>query len=156
MGADGLALCQSNAILMHLAQQYSGLAGTPGQWPLVMQWLGWEANRIGFSLPNLRLARRWAPQPADVDAWLLRRTLADLAVLDEALMPGPWLLPGGAPTIADLSCAAYLPWLDQAGLPLTDYPAIARWLAALAALPGWRHPDQALAPDARADLDTGD
>jgi glutathione S-transferase len=157
VGADGQALCQSNAILMHLARQTGQLTGAPGQWPLVMQWLGWEANRIGFSLPNLRLARRWAPQPPDVDAWLLRRTLADLAVLDEALAPGPWLLPGDAPTIADLSCAAYLYWLDQAGLDVAATPAIARWLAALAALPGWRHPDQALAaPAAPAALDAGD
>jgi glutathione S-transferase len=147
--AEGRSLCQSNAILVQLARQTGRLAGAPRQWPQVTEWLGWEANRIGFSLPNLRVARHWAPQPPDVDAWLLRRTLADLAVLDVALDSaaangGTWLLPGDGPTIADLSCAAYLYWLHQAGLDVADYPAIGRWLAALAAQPGWQHPDQAL------------
>lgn len=148
--AEGHSLCQSNAILMHLAQQTGQLAGAPGQWPRVTEWLGWEANRIGLSLPNLRVSRQWAAQPPEVDAWLERRTLADLQVLEAALAAaasadgGPWLLPGNAPTIADISCAAYLFWLHQVGLAVPDYPAIARWLAALAALPGWQHPDTAL------------
>ena len=147
--AAGASLCQSNAILMHLAQQSGQLAGAPGQWPRVTEWLGWEANRIGFSLPNLRVSRHFAAQPPEVDAWLERRTRADLQVLDATLAAsaadGPWLLPGARPTIADLSCAAYLPWLHQAGLALEDWPAIGRWLAALAAEPGWQHPDTALA-----------
>ena len=142
--AAGQALSQSNAILMQLAQQTGRLAGAPGQWPQLTQWLGWEANRIGLSLPNLRLSRRWTHEPPEVEAWLERRARADLGVLNDALAAGPWLLPGAQASIADLSCAAYLWWLDQAGLNLADHPAIARWLAALQALPGWQHPDTAL------------
>ena len=145
VGERGQALCQSNAILMHLAQATGQMTGAPAQWPQVTEWLAWEANRIGLSLPNLRLSRRWTHEAPEVDAWLERRVQADLQVLDDALAAsGTWLLPGEAPTIADLSCAAYLYWLDQAGLSTDAQPAVARWLSDLAAQPGWQHPDTAL------------
>lgn len=52
---DGsLRLAQSNAILIHLARQTSRLGARDID--LVTQWLFWEANRIGFSVPNLRHA----------------------------------------------------------------------------------------------------
>lgn len=137
-------LAQSNAILMHLAQRHGRLAGaSPREWALATQWLGWEANRIGLALPNLRLALRWAPQPPEVLAWLRQRLIADLATLDTALAGRDWLV-GAQPTMADLANAAYLWWLPQAGLSLQGAPHIAAWLARIEALPGWQHPDQAL------------
>lgn len=143
-------LAQSNAILMHLAQRYGRLAGaSPREWALITQWLGWEANRIGLSLPNLRLALRWAPQPPDVLAWLRGRLIADVAALNEALAGRDWLA-GTQPSIADLSNAAYLWWLPQAGLSLRDTPHIASWLGRIEALAGWQHPDEALKATALA------
>lgn len=141
---DGRAHCQSNAILIHLAQRTSRFCGAAAEWSTVVQWLFWESNRIGFSVPNLRFALRWAPQPADVLAYLRARAMADLATLDETLARTAFLLPSG-PTIADLACSAYLFWLAEAGLAAPDYPHVARWLGALSALPGWAHPDEAMA-----------
>lgn len=141
---DGdIARCQSNAILAHLAQRHAQFDGAPGERSAVLEWLAWEANRIGFSVPNLRYALRWSPQPPAVLDYLRQRALADLAVLDQALAAGGFLLPSG-PTIADLSCSAYLFWLADIGIDAHGYPNIARWLAALRALPGWTHPDSAL------------
>lgn len=147
---DGsLTLSQSNAILIHLAQQTGHLAGEPDEWPLVLQWLSWEANRIGFSVPNLRFARLWAPQPPAVMDYLRTRAEADLQALNRQLTGRRFLLPSG-PTLADLSCAAYLHWLHQIDLDEVQasslYPHIQAWLAQLRALPGWQHPDSALAP----------
>lgn len=143
---DGRAYCQSNAILIHLAQkigQFGGAAHDAAHWPDVLEWLCWESNRIGFSLPNWRYALRHAPQPAQVMDWLRQRVLQDLHTLDQALAQQAFLLPVG-PTIADLSCSAYLFWLDQVGIAESNYPHLARWLDALRALPGWIPPDQAL------------
>ena len=138
-----VAWCQSDAILLHLAQRTGAFGGLPGEHGAIVQWLFWEANRIGFSVPNLRFARRWAPQPAQVMAYLRDRAEADLRTLDATLARSEFLLPSG-PTIADLACSAYLFWLDQSGFAPTAYPEVARWLNALRALPGWLHPDEAL------------
>ena len=52
---DGLAVCQSNAILDHVARRYGKLDGhTPALRTRVREWLSWEANRIAMSLPHLR------------------------------------------------------------------------------------------------------
>jgi glutathione S-transferase len=74
--ADGTPMCQSNAILQWLADSYGRLDGAPGERQLVREWLCWESNRIGFSLPNLRLARKFFPQPAEVTSWLEQRVRA--------------------------------------------------------------------------------
>lgn len=102
---EGLNHCQSNAILMHLARKTLRFAGASQEWPRVVEWLCWEMNRIGFSVPNLRHSRRWERAPAGVEAWLERRALRDLQTLDGALASSTFLLASG-PTIADLSCCA--------------------------------------------------
>lgn len=140
---DGHALCQSNAILIHLAQKTGFFAGRASEWQTVLEWLSWETNRIGFSVPNLRFALRWSKQPPDVLAYLRRRAEADLETLDAFLSSSEYLLPSGF-TVADISCSAYLFWLSQANLSEAQYPNVQRWLSALRSLPHWRHPDEAL------------
>jgi glutathione S-transferase len=146
---DGRALCQSNAILIHLAQKTQRLCGRPTEWQSVLEWTSWEANRVGFSVPNLRYSLLWDEQAPEVLAYLRRRALADLTTLDRVLSSSEYLVPSG-PTIADISCSAYLFWLSQAGLSEAEYPNVQRWLASLRSLPGWRHPDDALQPEVRA------
>ena len=140
---QGHALCQSNAILIYLAQKTNKFRGTEAEWQAILEWLFWETNRIGFSVPNLRFAMRYSPQPPDVLAYLRNRVIADLEVLDATLSRSTFLLPSG-PTIADLSCSAYLFWLSDIGIDETQYPHVQKWLAALRALPGWMHPDYAM------------
>lgn len=142
---DGLSLCQSNAILLYLAGKTGIFAGTAEEQPHVLEWLCWEANRIGFSVPNLRYAMRWAKQPPEVLHYLNSRARADLNTLNGVLGTSEYLLPSG-PTIADISCSAYLYWLEQAEISSAEYPNIERWLSSLQQLPGWEHPDTALQP----------
>ena len=60
---DGnMALAQSNAILLYIAERSGKLGGELPQEQLT-EWLFWEANRIGFSIPNLRAARTYAGRP---------------------------------------------------------------------------------------------
>lgn len=151
----GRAHCQSNAILMNLAGRTGQMFGRASERTSVIEWLCWEANRVGFSVPNLRYARVWAPHPAEVMAYLRARASADLATLD-AFLEGRRFLVASGPTIADISCSAYLHWLDQAGLSAADYPNVARWVDRIRALPGWAHPDRALRDDsATADAGAG-
>ena len=144
---EGRPLCQSNAILIHLAQKTRRFAGHPAEWQAVLEWLSWEANRIGFSVPNLRFALLWAKQPPEVLAYLRARAEADLKTLDSFLSTSEYLLASG-PTVADVSCSAYLFWLSQVGISEAGYPNVRRWLSAMRSIPGWRHPDEALQPEA--------
>jgi glutathione S-transferase len=157
---DGMVLAQSNAILMHLASKNASknrglqgagatndaFAGAPGEWPRVMQWLCWEMNRIGLSVPNLRYYRHLhrGAAPAAVTDWLEQRALADLAVLERELGGRDWALASG-PTICDLSLSAYLHWADQAELDLARFPAVEAWLARIRALPGWQPAERLMA-----------
>ena len=143
---DGQRLAQSNAILMHLARKHGRFAGARDEWDRIVQWLCWEMNRIGLSLPNLRYHRAVAPGtvPGAVIDWLEARAVADLATLDAQLAKRDWLLPSG-PTIADISNAGYSWWMRDAGLDPARWPAVDAWLARIRALPGWRHADELMA-----------
>jgi glutathione S-transferase len=104
----------------------------------VRQWLFWEANRIGFSLPNLRYALRVGGADPAVVAMLRARYNDDIARMDSELSDGRDFILGDGPTIADLSMSAYLFWADQAQV---DVPLhVAGWLQRISNLPGWRHP----------------
>lgn len=140
---QGQPYCQSNSILMHLAQSLHHFCGAQGEWSSIVEWLFWESNRVGFSVPNLRYALLWSAQPPQVIDYLRQRVMDDLGTLDATLAKSAFLLPSG-PTIADVSCSAYLFWLDQIGVGEAEFPNVQRWLTALRALPGWVHPDLAL------------
>lgn len=141
---DERALCQSNAILIYLAQRHKQFCGhNEYDWQSILEWLSWETNRIGFSVPNLRYALLWEKQPPEVLHYLRQRALTDLQTLNKTLTDRQFLLPSG-PSIADLSCSAYLHWLSQIEVATTDFPHIQRWLSSIQALPGWLHPDVAL------------
>jgi glutathione S-transferase len=130
---------QSNAILLHLAAHSGALDGdAPATTERVREWLFWEANRIGFSLPNLRYCLRVSGGEPAVLAMLRQRYEADCARLERELADGRPFILGNSPTVADVSLCGYLFWADQAqvGVP----PGVARWLERIAALPGWRHP----------------
>lgn len=137
--ANGAPIVQSNAILLHLCRTHRAL-GWPEQADGITSWLFWEANRIGFSLPNYRYHTLFGGAPGDaVMAWLHDRMLADLAALEAAVSTSPFLL-GDTLTAADIACGAYLLYRDLPGLDLDDFPAIRAWLARIEARPGWRAP----------------
>ena len=137
----GQVYVQSDAILLHLAQREHKFYGRDAiDHDQVREWLFWEANRIGISVPNLRYALRFLPdtKPEVLD-WLRARALADLGRMNDEFSERKFLL-GDFPTVADLACCGYLYWLDQAGLDIVQWPAVARWLADISALPDWKHP----------------
>lgn len=137
---DGLAVCQSNAILDHLARRHGRLDGaTPAARTRVREWLAWEANRLAMSLPHLRFSRRFTPAGPALDAWFEARMHADLERLDLALRASPYLV-GDAVTIADVSCCGYLFWADQAAVDLAAWPAVAAWLERIRSQPPWQAP----------------
>lgn len=137
---DGEPIVQSNAILMHLARTTGELRGEcdPDR---TVEWLFWEANRIGFSVPNLRFARSFKTDTApEVIAWLEARARADLDRLDEEFEAKDRFLLGSSISIADIACCAYLFWPEQTGLDYTEWKHVSAWLDRIRSVPGWGHP----------------
>lgn len=135
---DGRPIVQSDAILLHLARA-TGRLGWETDPDRLTEWLFWEANRIGFSLPNLRLHLKWGPRAEAIEDWLRSRMEADLDRLDEALA-GRTFLMGETVSAADMACCGYLFYADQIALDLTRWPGVGAWLDRIRALPGWKHP----------------
>jgi len=130
---------QSNAILLHLAAHSGALEGdAPERTERAREWLFWEANRIGFSLPNLRYCLKFSGADPAVLAMLRARFEADIARLDAELSDGRAFILGDGPTVADVSLCGYLFWPEQAQVALPAH--VQGWLGRIAALPGWRHP----------------
>jgi glutathione S-transferase len=137
----GQAYVQSDAILLHLAHRTGKFFGRDAvDHDQVREWLFWEANRIGFSVPNLRFALRFVPDTKpEVLAWIRARALADLDRMNGEFADHKFLL-GDIPTVADIACCGYLFWPEQAGLDLSRWPHVQRWLGDIRALSGWQHP----------------
>jgi glutathione S-transferase len=137
---DGLAVCQSNTILDHVARRYGKLDGrTPADRTRVREWLAWEANRLAMSFPHLRFSRRFTPADPVLEAWWSARMQADFDRLDQHLRGRDYIV-GAHATIADVSCCGYLFWLDQGGVDPAPWPAIGAWLERIRSLPGWKAP----------------
>jgi glutathione S-transferase len=135
---DNFSLAQSNAILLHLVRQTRQLGARDID--VVTQWLFWEANRIGLSVPNLRHALKFEPDtPREALAWLRSRAVRDLERLDLQLADRPFIL-GAECSAVDVACCAYLFWPEQAQLDLALWPNVARWLDRIRNLRGWQAP----------------
>ncbi len=72
--------------------------------------------------------------------FLQGRLKAAYQVLDGQLASRDWIAGGAGPTVADLSCCAYLYYPEPFGFARADWPHIDRWLDRISALPGWKHP----------------
>lgn len=137
---DGEPIVQSNAILMYLARVTGHLRGEcdPNR---AVEWLFWETNRIGFSIPNLRFARHFMRDVSpDVMSWLEARARADLDRLDEEFRAGAPFLLGENISIADIACCGYLFWPEQTGLDYAGWIHVSAWLDRIRSAPGWAHP----------------
>ena len=86
-------------------------------------WFGWigEANFNAFQRAALPLKREAG--------------LAALRLMDEHLAAHDFLV-GGRFTVADIVLYAYTHTCEEGGYRLADYPAVAAWLARVAAQPG--------------------
>lgn len=131
---DGVARVQSNAILLHLMDAHG--VGDSSQRVHTVEWLCWEANKIGMCLPQLRVARHFdgASFSAGAIEWLQARYDSDVARMAQELSDGRAYITGAAPSVADFALCGYLVFADEADVQV---PAeVDEWLQRIAALPG--------------------
>lgn len=142
-----IVLTQSNAILLYLSRKlrcYGAISEYEQE--EVHQWLFWEANRIGFSLSNLRHIRRLGLAEPELETYYGKRTKDDLDRLNQEFsQEKKSFLIGERPTIADISCCGYLFWAKEAEINVDQWPAVSAWLSRIRALPRWIEPSVLMA-----------
>jgi glutathione S-transferase len=150
---DGpLMLSQSGVILDHLARKHGRFGGeSEAERREVLRWILFDNHKFTSYLATFRFLKCFMPKEPDpaVMGWLKGRMDAALAIAEKELA-GRDFIAGPALTIADLSMAGYLFYpAEEHGYDwAASHPAIARWLARIAAMPGWRGPYECL-PGAR-------
>ena len=126
---DGRALAQSNAIIVHLAED-SALIPKDAYWRAKMwEWLFWEQYSHEPYIAVRRFQKHYLGKPeAEIDPKLMERGRAALARMEAWLGASPYLV-DGALTCADISLVAYTRFADEGGFDLGEFPAVAAWVA---------------------------
>ena len=127
--ADGRALAQSNAILVHMAEGSDWIPVDPFARAKMFEWLFWEQYSHEPYVAVARFQRTLGGKAADeIEPTLMQRGHAALARMEAALAQAEWLA-GDRPTIADLSLVAYTRVAPEGGFCLESYPAVRAWIA---------------------------
>jgi glutathione S-transferase len=145
-------LIQSNAILIYIASKYQIYGGeSPVSLHGCIEWLIWEANKIGLCLPQLRADRKFKGFELSAGAreWLHNRYLHDVSILDSELADGRPFVLGDQLTIADFSLCGYLMYDHEAGVAVPE--KVSGWINRLKSVDGWASPYEMLVQDARSD-----
>ncbi len=111
----------------------------------MIMWVSWSAYHLTRAADPLYFYRIVWPTFSDEtpDAALLDQALADFrehaGTLDRYLEDRKWLL-GDRISYADFRVATPLPFAAGAGLPVAEFPHVARWHDQLLAIDAWREP----------------
>lgn len=126
--ADGRMLAQSNAIMLHLAEQSELAPNGAYDRAKMFEWLFWEQYSHEPAIA-VRIARKHFLKQRDeeLDPALMTRGKAALARMETQLRNTPYLV-GAALTLADIALVAYTRYAHRGGFELADYPAVRDWV----------------------------
>jgi len=141
---DGdLILTQSGVIQDYISSKSGKLGGkSAAERREVLRWMFFDNHKVSGVAGMLRFQMNFLPEAKrnpDVIGFLSMRLAAALKTIETHLDGRDWLA-GEELTIADIACAGYLYYPEPFTFDRADYPEINRWLDAIAATPGWKHP----------------
>ena len=141
---DGdLVLTQSGVIQDYISSKTGKLGGkSAAERRDVLRWMFFDNHKVSGMAGTLRFNMNFLPEDkrnADVNAFLAMRLASALKIMETQLGESQWLAADDM-TIADIACAGYLYYPEDFTFDRADYPNINRWLDAIAAQPGWKHP----------------
>ena len=136
--AGDLAVFESGAILVYLAENYRGEALLPASGPAryaVLQWLAAQIANVG---PYLGQNNHFRALPQEDGSYAALRYAEHARkiyrVLDERLAAAPWLA-GASYSIADIATHPWAGYVPRHGLSWSDYPALHAWWQRIAERP---------------------
>ena len=139
---DGRLLPESNAILCWLGEGTAFMPADPFTRAEMLGWMFWEQNQhegtIAVRAALLSYPHRRAQATPERMAALLEQGHALLAIMEKRLAAQDWLA-GDAVSLADICLYGYTHTAgSRGGFDMARFPAVNRWLARVAALPGYK------------------
>jgi glutathione S-transferase len=111
----------------------------------MIMWVSWGSHHLNRAAGELYFDRLIRPTFSDqgADPAVIDEALRDFrryaAILDAELEGRTWLV-GGRVSYADFRVASSLPFAQGAGLPVAEFPNVARWHDRLWEIDAWRAP----------------
>ena len=141
-------LTQSAVIMLFLADKHGAYGGQSEDERLeVLRWMFFDNHKFTSYFATLRFLKSFSPTVPDpgVMKFLAGRVDNAFGIVEKHLSNRDYVV-GSQPTIADLSLCGYLYFpTEESGYDVgKNYPAMARWLERLKALPGWKPPYEML------------
>ena len=139
---DGaLRLCQSGAILQHLAEKYGKFRGrTAEQQARAREWLFWDADRLAPGIFRSRAAARGFLNLDPATANHFRDAGENGLKVLEAELGKSDFVAGSEPTIGDIACYGVLAFAKEGNFDLSGYPNISAWMQRMEGLEGFKGP----------------
>ena len=138
---DGRFLPESNAACFYLADGSPLIPADRWDRADMLRWMFWEQYNHEPNIATLRFWRAFVGEdaltPAQRDQMPGKQVAgaAALTLMDDHLATRDWLA-GGAFSLADIALYAYTHVANEGGFDLAAWPAVSRWLARVAGLPG--------------------
>lgn len=134
---DGTCLCESSAILWHIADGTHLLPSDRLARTRVLQWLCFEQQNVDNVIARARFRRLYPDavptRPEEFEPWMKQGTRA-LRVLEQHLDAYTFLVEERF-SIADIGLFAYIHCAAEGGFDLEPFPAVRAWLARVSARP---------------------
>lgn len=134
---DGVAIADSNSILVYLARKFGRTDWYPEDAlgaARVQRWLSVAAGQLAQGPASARLVTLFGAK-IDADA-AIARAHALLGLMDAELARSGWLA-ADHPTIADIALYSYIARAPEGNVALDDYAHVRAWLERIEALPGF-------------------
>lgn len=143
-------LVQSGAALQYLAETLGSFEGSDEEIrQKAREWLFWDADKLSPGIYRSRLILKglFQAEPAVAAHYRVMGEQA-LAQLAESLASHEFVA-GDEPTIADIACWGVIAFAGEAGFDLSGYGPILAWAERMAALPGFKMPQDLLPQENR-------
>lgn len=150
--SNGETLAESNAILFFLAEETPLFPKTALARARVMQWLFFEQYSHEPYIATSRFIVKYLGKSQERVADLAAKRAGGEKALDvmEQVLSKQAFIAGEAFSIADIALYAYTHVAHEGEFSLEGYPAIQRWLDAVASLPGYISMSEAIAQTSSA------
>ena len=126
---DGRTLAQSNAIILHLAEDSDLIPADRYERARMLEWMFWEQYSHEPYIAVARFQMAYLGKARDqLEARLYERGAAALDRMEQALGSGRFLV-GDRPTLADVALVAYTRVAHEGGFDLSRWPAIQAWIS---------------------------
>jgi glutathione S-transferase len=126
--ADNGVLAQSNAIMLHLAQDTDLIPADAFDRALMFQWLFWEQYSHETAIAVLRFHKFYLKKnDSEIDPALPGKCAKVLTLMNEHLASRSHFVADKL-SLADIALVAYTRFSHQAGIALAQYPNVRAWV----------------------------